>query len=152
LTRLKTVTLIHHLHSVGLLSILGIHGQGTPVLRLIMGVLPTRALVDATGWGAASGTDRLGNGVNTLQYVYVLRPVSLTTAVYRRARLGASYFMRWGAAHRCMEVWEEFLPHPPEHFLAYKQHPQSMRRNTLPMKRIDGALLMGHEYLACALV
>jgi len=33
-----------------------------------------------------------------------------------------------------------------------KQPPQSTRRNTLPVKRIDGALLMGHEYLACALV
>ena len=33
-----------------------------------------------------------------------------------------------------------------------QQPPQSTRRNTLPVKRIDGALLMGHEYLACALV
>lgn len=33
-----------------------------------------------------------------------------------------------------------------------KQSPQSTRRNTLPVKRIDGSLLMGHKYLACALV
>jgi hypothetical protein len=33
-----------------------------------------------------------------------------------------------------------------------QQPPQSTRRNALPVKRIDGALLMGHKYLACALV
>ena len=33
-----------------------------------------------------------------------------------------------------------------------KQYPQSTRRNALPVKLIDGSLLMGHEYLACALV
>jgi InsA N-terminal domain len=33
-----------------------------------------------------------------------------------------------------------------------EQPPQSTRRNALPVKRIDGALLMGHKYLACALV
>src|SRR5215510_9927837 len=33
-----------------------------------------------------------------------------------------------------------------------KQSPQSMRRNLLPMKLINGALLMGHEHLPCALV
>ena len=34
----------------------------------------------------------------------------------------------------------------------YKQIPRSSRRNPLPMKRINGSLLMRHEYLACALV
>jgi hypothetical protein len=33
-----------------------------------------------------------------------------------------------------------------------KQHPQSMRRNVLPMKLIDRSLVMRHEHLACALV
>ena len=34
----------------------------------------------------------------------------------------------------------------------YKQPPQNTRRNTLPVKRIDGAFVMRHEYLTCALV
>jgi hypothetical protein len=34
----------------------------------------------------------------------------------------------------------------------FKQTPRSSRRNPLPMKRINGSLLMRHEYLACALV
>ena len=34
----------------------------------------------------------------------------------------------------------------------YKQNPRSPRRNGLPMERINGSLLMGHEYLAGALV
>ena len=34
----------------------------------------------------------------------------------------------------------------------YKQSPQSTRRNVLPVKLIDGSLLMRHEHLACALV
>ena len=33
-----------------------------------------------------------------------------------------------------------------------KQPPQSPRQNALPVKRIDGSLVMGHEYLAGALV
>jgi hypothetical protein len=33
-----------------------------------------------------------------------------------------------------------------------KQSPRSSRQNALPVKRVDGALLMGHQYLACALV
>ena len=33
-----------------------------------------------------------------------------------------------------------------------KQTPKSTRRNALSVKRIDGSLLMGHEYLACAVV
>jgi hypothetical protein len=33
-----------------------------------------------------------------------------------------------------------------------EQIPRSSRRNPLPVKRIDGSLLMGHEYLSCALV
>jgi hypothetical protein len=35
---------------------------------------------------------------------------------------------------------------------AGKQHLQSTRRNPLPVKRIDGSLLMCHKHLACALV
>ena len=34
----------------------------------------------------------------------------------------------------------------------YKQIPRSSRRNPLPVKLIDGSLLMRHEHLACALV
>jgi tetratricopeptide (TPR) repeat protein len=34
----------------------------------------------------------------------------------------------------------------------YEQSPQSTRRNALPVKLIDGSLVMGHQYLACALV
>ncbi len=34
----------------------------------------------------------------------------------------------------------------------YKQIPRSSRRNPLPVKRIDRSLLMGHEYVSCALV
>jgi hypothetical protein len=34
----------------------------------------------------------------------------------------------------------------------YKQPPQNTRRNTLPVKLIDGALVMRHEYLASAVV
>src|SRR5262249_45302083 len=48
-----------------------------------------------------------------------------------------------------------FLQHSPR-YLCYdgvvQQPPQSTRRNALPVKLIDGSLLMGHEYLACALV
>jgi hypothetical protein len=33
-----------------------------------------------------------------------------------------------------------------------EQHLQSTRRNTLPVKLVDGSLLMCHKYLACALV
>jgi transposase-like protein len=33
-----------------------------------------------------------------------------------------------------------------------EQSPQSTRRNALPVKLIDGSLVMGHKYLACALV
>jgi hypothetical protein len=33
-----------------------------------------------------------------------------------------------------------------------QQHLQSTRRNPLPVKRIDGSLLMCHKHLACALV
>ena len=33
-----------------------------------------------------------------------------------------------------------------------KQLPRSPRRNGLPVKRVDGALLMHHQYPACALV
>ena len=34
----------------------------------------------------------------------------------------------------------------------YQQHPRSSRRNPLPVKRIDGSLLMGHEHVSRALV
>ena len=34
---------------------------------------------------------------------------------------------------------------------AFEQPPRSTRRNALPVKLIDGSLLMGHQYLACAL-
>ena len=40
---------------------------------------------------------------------------------------------------------------PASHPL-YKQHLQSTRRNALPVKLIDGTLVMRHEHLACALV
>jgi hypothetical protein len=33
-----------------------------------------------------------------------------------------------------------------------KQHLQSTRRNILPVKLVDGSLLMCHKHLACALV
>src|SRR5262249_6321986 len=33
-----------------------------------------------------------------------------------------------------------------------KQIPQSSRRNPLPVKRINGSLLMGHEHVARALI
>jgi hypothetical protein len=33
-----------------------------------------------------------------------------------------------------------------------KQPPRSTRRNALPVQRIDGSLVMGHQSLACALV
>ena len=33
-----------------------------------------------------------------------------------------------------------------------EQPPRSTRRNARPVKRIDGSLVMGHQYLACALV
>src|SRR5256884_3867139 len=36
--------------------------------------------------------------------------------------------------------------------LPQKQLPRSLRRNPLPVKRINGSLLMGHEHLAGALV
>src|SRR5262249_35005419 len=34
----------------------------------------------------------------------------------------------------------------------HKHPPRHTSRNVLPVKRIDGSLLMGHQYLACALV
>ena len=34
----------------------------------------------------------------------------------------------------------------------YRQPPRSTRRNALPVELIDGSFLMGHKYLACALV
>jgi len=46
---------------------------------------------------------------------------------------------------KAIEAYNEALTHD-------QQHPQSTRQNALPVKRIDGALLMGHEYLAGALV
>jgi len=33
-----------------------------------------------------------------------------------------------------------------------QHHPKSTRRNALPVKRIDGSLLMRHQDLACAVV
>ena len=36
--------------------------------------------------------------------------------------------------------------------MSHKQPPRSARRNALPVKLIDGPLLMSHQYLACALV
>jgi hypothetical protein len=39
----------------------------------------------------------------------------------------------------------------PGHAVA-KQHLQSTRRNILPVKLIDGSLMMCHKHLACALV
>src|SRR6266566_3260678 len=39
-----------------------------------------------------------------------------------------------------------------EHDVEYKQLPLSSRLNLLPVKRINWTLLMGHEYLARALV
>ena len=33
-----------------------------------------------------------------------------------------------------------------------KQLPRSPRRNGLPVKLVDGAFMMRHEYLACALL
>ena len=42
------------------------------------------------------------------------------------------------------DIWERT---PPE-AQAYKQIPRSLRRNGLPVKLIDGTLLMRHEYLA----
>ena len=35
---------------------------------------------------------------------------------------------------------------------AIQQNPRSSRRNLLPMKCINGSLLMGHEHLTCAVV
>src|SRR5207244_6731365 len=37
-------------------------------------------------------------------------------------------------------------------YAPHEQHLQNTRRNTLPVKLVDGALLMCHKYLACALV
>ena len=34
----------------------------------------------------------------------------------------------------------------------FKQIPRNSRRNLLPMKRINGSLLMGHEHVSRALV
>ena len=34
----------------------------------------------------------------------------------------------------------------------YKQTPRNSRRNLLPMKCINGSLLMSHEHLACAVI
>jgi hypothetical protein len=39
-----------------------------------------------------------------------------------------------------------------KHYLVYKQLPRSPRRNELPVKLVDGALVMHHQYPACALV
>jgi hypothetical protein len=39
--------------------------------------------------------------------------------------------------------------YPPQD---YEQPPRSTRRNALPVQRIDGSFLMGHTYLACAVV
>ena len=41
------------------------------------------------------------------------------------------------------------LTRPPRH---NQQPPRSTRRNALPVQLIDGSLVMGHEYLACAVV
>jgi hypothetical protein len=37
-------------------------------------------------------------------------------------------------------------------FVDYEQNPRNSRRNTLPTERIDGPLVMRHEYLTCALI
>jgi hypothetical protein len=44
------------------------------------------------------------------------------------------------------------LPEPAMGEYVIQQSPQSTRRNVLPVKLIDGSLLMRHEHLACALV
>ena len=60
-------------------------------------------------------------------------------------------------------IWTAIAAAALKRFLAYmtqllaevpmsKQHLQNTRRNTLPVKLVDGALLMCHKYLACALV
>ena len=60
-------------------------------------------------------------------------------------------------AHQWLLIEEFEKMHTPLIFLQNpfgdSQHPpKSTRRNVLPMKRIDGSLLMRHQYLACAVV
>src|SRR5688572_33257424 len=53
---------------------------------------------------------------------------------------------RWGYAHKSVNHGRG------EYARDEEQNPQSSRQNALPVKLIDGALLMGHKYLTCALV
>ena len=51
------------------------------------------------------------------------------------------------------KVFYKIVPHfDAQELRQYKQLPLSQRRNGLPVKRIDGTLLMGHKHLAGAFV
>jgi predicted ATPase len=62
---------------------------------------------------------------------------------WHRAREFGDTLLR--LAHRANDPILEVVTH-------YEQHLQSTRRNTLPVKRIDGSLVMCHKHLAGALV
>jgi len=72
-------------------------------------------------------------------YTSALSQVEVISALQRRVREGT-----------LAEAQAQRLAHRVT--VHFEQSPQSTRRNTLPVKRIDGSLLMGHKYLACALV
>jgi hypothetical protein len=65
---------------------------------------------------------------------------------------GAEFDQRDGAFVHGRYLLGEALNHPEYRAPVVEQPPQSTRRNALPVKRIDGSLVMGHEYLACAVV
>ena len=65
----------------------------------------------------------------------------------------------WICGYQRRRVQGELFPclipgadHDRVHGVIYEQHPQSTRRNVLPVKLIDGTLVMCHEHLTGALI
>src|SRR6266567_9185289 len=72
--------------------------------------------------------------------------------------MGVSWYVAYPLSYRHVEELMEERGVPIDHatiqrwVVKYKQIPRSPRRNALPVKRIDGALLMCHQHPTGALV
>ena len=104
------------------------------------------------GWTVAAIAAQVGRGRRTIERYLQMPtwPVRQHRRHYGRSVLNPykEYLLeRWNAGCRtAMQLFRELQPR------GYKQIPRSSRRNPLPVKRINGSLLMGHEHPACALV
>ena len=110
-----------------------------PSLIFVMSLLQVR------GWVGHAVGDHLmyalgfGGGA-ALWYVLLLRTVTHLRAQFSPTVLPMLARVAGGVLLLCAGL------------LTYKQIPRSSRRNPLPVKRINGALLMGHEHVSRALV